>query len=645
MNLSPIAFIAPNFRDFKNHWLKAYKPGTTTPKTMALDSAGTVTVAKLELNADGFLKSAGGSLVIPYIDGTYDLWLFPTEAEADANDTSNAERVADDIEVPGSSLINDLSQAYEFDTVALMKASSIEFPLGKTLITKGYYAVGGGGGAEYVTVAPQAADGYGDHTLANGNVALVHKPHSIVNALQYGAKADNGATDNTLAFAAAAATGLSVFLPKVGGYYKGDIVAQDDQTFFSFGATLQPVSIGFTHGHRSSYDGINIIGYGKAVGSNIVGISALGKLETQTRHVRMQDVKGDCYQRNECVDRHQGNHLHDFIFKDSVTGINEGTRSEYNKTSVGSIFGCDTAIRVKGGNNLYSNVSCTDNTTGLHLVGGANDAHGACNGLSLNHNTTNVFADNITVPAFDIVGCQMYAGDIHLLNSNGVNFVGGSISIAEIKEENARYCSFDSVHFVSSITRSPNYNGTFSEVYYRPSNIYSDTTMTRPEFFPEGSYCRATLENNLLNLVDGSTTNILDTASENKLSGNPAFAWQSFFQTPVNKFDGTKKTRVDGSLIHFTGEVNVTRPTSYIPEGDVLVELYSAVRGVVGRAFLARQSDNGSTLYTNVYRLDVMIARENDEYELRVVNNSGANINVYRDQSADLICYCEAWGW
>jgi len=97
MALSPIAFISPNFRDFKNYWLKAYEPGTTTPKTMALDSAGVVTVAKLELNKDGFLESAGGALVIPYIDGAYDLWLFPTEAEADANDTVNAERLADNI--------------------------------------------------------------------------------------------------------------------------------------------------------------------------------------------------------------------------------------------------------------------------------------------------------------------------------------------------------------------------------------------------------------------------------------------------------------------------------------------------------------------------------------------------------------------
>ena len=79
MAYSPIALVAPNYRDYTDYWLKAYAPGTTTPKIMALDSAASVTVAKLQLNADGFLKSAGGTLVIPYVDGAYDLFIFPTD--------------------------------------------------------------------------------------------------------------------------------------------------------------------------------------------------------------------------------------------------------------------------------------------------------------------------------------------------------------------------------------------------------------------------------------------------------------------------------------------------------------------------------------------------------------------------------------
>ncbi len=138
MAFSLIAFISPNYRDNKNEWLKAYEPGTTTPKAMALDSGGVTQVAKLQLNADGFLVSAGDALVIPYIDGSYDMWIFPNEAEADANNTTNAHRIADDITgvsqaALDADLINDLSQAYEFETRQLMIDSTIAFPSKKAL--------------------------------------------------------------------------------------------------------------------------------------------------------------------------------------------------------------------------------------------------------------------------------------------------------------------------------------------------------------------------------------------------------------------------------------------------------------------------------------------------------------------------------
>lgn len=120
MAFTQIAGIAPNFRDYKNDWLKAYEPGTTTPKVMADNDTGTPTVAKYEINNDGFPVSSGGTIVIPHIDGDYDLWLFPTEAEADANDTSNAERVADDatLYLTQSSVADAIGGvvSYEFDT-------------------------------------------------------------------------------------------------------------------------------------------------------------------------------------------------------------------------------------------------------------------------------------------------------------------------------------------------------------------------------------------------------------------------------------------------------------------------------------------------------------------------------------------------
>jgi hypothetical protein len=97
MAYSPIAFTAANYRDYKNYWLKAYEPGSTTPKVIATDSTLGTLIAKAQINVDGFIISSGEALITPYVDGSYDLWLFPTAAEADANDTSSALRLADNI--------------------------------------------------------------------------------------------------------------------------------------------------------------------------------------------------------------------------------------------------------------------------------------------------------------------------------------------------------------------------------------------------------------------------------------------------------------------------------------------------------------------------------------------------------------------
>jgi hypothetical protein len=211
MAFSAVAFIAPNYRDFKNYWLKAYNPGTTTPKVMALDNNGTVQVAKLQLNANGFIVSAGQALVVPYIDGPYDLWLFPTSTEADANNTSSAKRVADNIEAIGSAIINDLSQACIFDTVALFKASTIVFPVGKTIHLNDR-------GADFELVTYNAAaNGYDEikNTASTQSIGLV--ANGVISAKSCGAVGDN-ATDST--GAAQAALALAKTLGTI-VYFKG----------------------------------------------------------------------------------------------------------------------------------------------------------------------------------------------------------------------------------------------------------------------------------------------------------------------------------------------------------------------------------------------------------------------------------------
>jgi hypothetical protein len=71
-----------------------------------------------------------------------------------------------------------------FDSVAQMKLATIK--AGQYVETFGYYNKGDAGAARYLVVASQAADGYGDHTLANGTVAVLQNGQSI-NIAQMGA--------------------------------------------------------------------------------------------------------------------------------------------------------------------------------------------------------------------------------------------------------------------------------------------------------------------------------------------------------------------------------------------------------------------------------------------------------------------------
>ena len=86
-----------------------------------------------------------------------------------------------------------------FINVAQMKLASLKE--GQFVETGGYYTKGGAGQAKYLIVAPQAADGYGDHTLANGTVAVL-QVGGKASVQQFGAVGD-GVTDDQPAIQAA----------------------------------------------------------------------------------------------------------------------------------------------------------------------------------------------------------------------------------------------------------------------------------------------------------------------------------------------------------------------------------------------------------------------------------------------------------
>jgi len=214
---NPVARLVPQYDKAgsvaaSGYWFKFFEPGTTTPITMFTDAAETTPLDKAELNSQGYPNTVGNDLFIPHVNQTYDLWMFPTEAEADANDTSNAVMLADNIDPIASNIF--------FDSIASMKASST--PAGELVQTEAYYTgwklgatlgpIGGGiysciTRSEYDTTRGNAlgpdnvvnGSGFVDHLDdGNGNVYSLH--HERVNVTQAGTT--NGSFDDSARFTA-----------------------------------------------------------------------------------------------------------------------------------------------------------------------------------------------------------------------------------------------------------------------------------------------------------------------------------------------------------------------------------------------------------------------------------------------------------
>ena len=241
MAFSPIAFIAPYYRKFNGHWFKAYEPGTTAPKPVAVDASGSGQAAKLQINEDGFLLSSGGAIVTPFIDGAYDAYLFPTESEADNNDTINAERVADNLEgVDNSSKLSiaDIGDyaSYEFDTVANAKLGVVISGEAVTLKENDVIRIKERGSALFDVVSGASGVNGFDiiaHSVLDLSFSL--RVEGVINVVEFGAKGD-GLTDDVSTLNFCLEQTGAVYLPK-GTYLVSDtLILRNDTILYGDGA-------------------------------------------------------------------------------------------------------------------------------------------------------------------------------------------------------------------------------------------------------------------------------------------------------------------------------------------------------------------------------------------------------------------------
>jgi hypothetical protein len=101
---------------------------------MATDATGGTLLVRAELDVEGFPITAGSARFIPFINGDYDLWAFPTAAEADANDTTDAIQFADNLNADPQSSNTVVAGSY---TAANKAAAVLLTPIsGKTLFVE-----------------------------------------------------------------------------------------------------------------------------------------------------------------------------------------------------------------------------------------------------------------------------------------------------------------------------------------------------------------------------------------------------------------------------------------------------------------------------------------------------------------------------
>lgn len=171
--------------------LSAFLSGTSTATNMFTDKNGTVGGSIITLNSRGEPEVSGSAVVIWLDDDIEYKFVLKNSSGSTIWTVDGYSRGLDNIPK-----ITNVSPV--FDTVAAMKASTTFVTAGLTVKTKGYTTAGDSGHAEYLIKTSgdygAAPDEYGDHTLSNGNVAVLQHNGRVM-AQQFGAKGDNSNDD------------------------------------------------------------------------------------------------------------------------------------------------------------------------------------------------------------------------------------------------------------------------------------------------------------------------------------------------------------------------------------------------------------------------------------------------------------------
>ncbi len=295
----------------------------------------------------------------------------------------------------------------------------------------------------------------------------------------YGWDVGNTVTQNTTAIQDAVDSGFPIFFGPKTYEINSAIVIPDNCKIFGCGSlsviyTQSNISIFDIQGSYCNIESLKFLG--NDTGANQRGISAVGNgtytlyyLGNKVTNCEFVDLKGAGMYATEIIGTSGGNNSEGAFQVSNCravsceVGFHCAVRGEYNSFSNCIANNCIYGFRNRGGNNNWTGGSLTGCTYGIYLETGTNDGHSNITGAKLNHNTNNIYVNGLG-NGYSFVGCDVYVGDVILLNATGLRFIGSTFSALT----NLTITSCTSTKFSSNIfiTNPSNYNLTGTAPLY-----------------------------------------------------------------------------------------------------------------------------------------------------------------------------------
>ena len=120
--------------------------------------------------------------------------------------------------------------------------------------------------------------------------------------------------------------------------------------------------------------------------------------------------------------------------------------AEYIQFTNCTAWSCGTGLRVATGNLAWSGGQINDNTNGVLLDNQGNALHGTISATLINHNGTAITSANSPAVAsgFIFSACFILFGDIYLINTESVHFVGCTIDVGDLIFQGSTNTRFES---------------------------------------------------------------------------------------------------------------------------------------------------------------------------------------------------------